>query len=233
MKPKSPKITPLSLQECSDLLQKEVPSAPALVTLKRWSAGGILDGAKMYPDGATRPKYNYEVVLKIVKKHISINAPTAPTAKKGVVQIQDSSAPAVSLSVSTGDDVTPTQSLAQMVPPTPVAAPLFNEGALVEAIKELINAELRPILSDAIAQSQKQMIDGLTNLDSIRKILMVKYDAEIHSLRTRLNEVLAENERLKESSSGLNAERINAHLGRISMKLDSISNARNGDHRYE
>lgn len=206
-------LVTLSLQDCAIRLREDLAhQAPALITLKRWSASGALDKAKVVSEGGTRPKYKYSVVLDIAKNTFR-RKPSEPR-KPSHAGIPLPTHSARRLEAFTTSN--PVQTRVEPVVDINTIADTVNLNHLSKAVAD----ELKPILAQALQVVQKQMLDGLANLDATRKSLMLRYDTEIHTMRERMTEVLAENKRL--SAQALDAARINGQLARLNDKFDAL-----------
>lgn len=193
---------PLTLQECADRLRRDLKlQAPALVTLKRWSASGLLDAAKTVPDGAARAKYSYSMVLQVARKNTRGRVPS------GGAVIRSESTPAHRPADVARHDV--------RSPDSPKSTVEVDLALLSKAIA----AELAPIMTQALAAAQKQMFDGLANLDATRKSLMLRYDAEVHGLRDTVASLRLEQKRL--SVEAVDVGRLNQQLSRLTDRIES------------
>jgi hypothetical protein len=254
----------LTLQACFERMQLESIRAPAVVTLKRWSTAGDLDGAKVTPKGASRAKYHYKVVRAVVLKKQEIAqgragrtaakkdsidtqsyfgelgepvgkmAAKAATASKKIeisnqfqaellAMIKECTAAAIHERL---ESVLQGFGAHQNLSDTPPALPAHQEEICTpgEASLKTISQSIGPIVAEAVAQSlgkiqdlQKQISDGLSNLDATRKMLMLKYDSELSSMRQRVSDLSDENRLLKAQS--LDGLRIKTALSRINEKL--------------
>lgn len=195
-------IPPLTLQECADRLRLDLKlQAPALVTLKRWSASGLLDVAKTVPDGAARAKYSYPMVLQVARKNTRSRAPSRSPARLDASSAHRPIA-AARPEVRSSD------------------APKSTVEIDLAHLSKAVAAELAPIMSQALVATQKQVLDGLANLDATRKSLMLRYDAEVHSLRDTVVALRLEQKRL--SAEAVDVGRLNVQLSRLTDRIESL-----------
>lgn len=177
--------------------------APALITLKRWSASGLLDEAKIIPDGALRAKYRYDHVLIVAKRYTRI---------KPIVQHRTLEPITLKSELPLG-----VLGLTELEMP-PVKSQEEGRAVDTEKLSKSIADELSPMIEKSVASIQKQMLDGLANLDATRKSLMLKYDAELHYLRERVAHLTSENRRL--SMDVVDASKLNIRLSKIQESID-------------
>lgn len=93
---------------------------------------------------------------------------------------------------------------------------------LAEALQPVLSAILEPLLRDALAATQKQLTDGLINLRSIERNLMLRFDSENQLLRSKVAELKQENDRLRQQSSSIDMARLQMTLARLTEKIDSL-----------
>lgn len=159
----------------------------------------MLDAAKSTPDGAVRAKYNYAKVLGIVSA--KVRGRTARPIKKRTTPAPAQEAPARSL---------------------PAAVSAIDLDALSRSVTAAVTDALKPVVAAALGAAQKQVLDGLATLDATRKSLMLRYDSELHALRTRVGELSQENQKLKSQTTELDGARISTELTRVRGRLDNI-----------
>lgn len=199
-----------TLSQCANLLKNEMgEQSPALVTLKRWSAEGLLDDAKTIPQNGVRAKYNYRSVLRLAKKQSAKRASNKPSPTPVAVE----AAPTNALYQAFLHRLDEQASQQKQAPQTSVV----SHPELVQAITQ----ELKPLIEQAVLQSQKQMENGLVNLDHIRKSLMLRYDSENSALRLKVDELTQF--RRKEDASTLDLSKMNQRLATLADKLNEMS----------
>jgi len=210
----------LSLPECEVRLRGAIGAhAPTLITLKRWSAGGRLDEAKVR-DHRGRPRYRYSRVEEVARARAAQSTSTHARAER--LKAAGRAGQRGVLMVDTRD----LEALKNVV--TLQLEELG--GQLVEQVRAGISEKvLTDVVSKAVAGAMEQLSKDITatvaSVDAIRKSLMLKYDAEVAMLRGRIDELKAENERLKASASGsLDAQRVYAQLNRVLDKLGALQN---------
>lgn len=209
-----------TLQECALLLDKdETVQAPKLITLKRWSASGQLDSAKVIPSGSSRPKFNYAEVLIVARRNQkALKTRSSPTGRSAHVLQRDQREP---LSPAFQRRIEPLQA------PHTSNAPLhLDELSVVgdvdmNALARAVAAQMKPLVTESLEAVQQQMLNGLANLDAVRKMMMLRYDTELHSTKERLAALTAENATLKEAV--MDAARLNMQLRKINEKLDNMA----------
>jgi len=202
----------LTLQECAARLHAEVHlggPAPSLITLKRWSAAGLLDKAKAVPAGSVRAKYQYARVRNLVKAKIQRNRRSQAAGKRA----------ASGKSAARGAEPSRVDDADQDHEPNETSQLIKVD---LEQLTSVVTAELSKITQTALAVSRQQIMDGLANLDATRKMLMQRYDAEFHLLRSRVEELTAENKRLRAEAGDLDGARIVSSLNHIRNNVATL-----------
>jgi hypothetical protein len=197
---------PISLTECALRLRAELgDAAPALVTLKRWSAAGHLDTAKHLARHASRARYQFPIVLQIAKskRDTRQEPPAATSADAGEGR-----------ELGRGVDPDALVSLEAMIDRSVRAA---VDAARPPSTQEAIDGAVSRALDQVLAK----MAAPLANLEAARRMLMSKYDAEANLLRQRIEELQLENQRLKLRASDVDAGKMNSLLQRILDRLNS------------
>lgn len=163
----------LSLSDCHDLARQQLgAAAPSLVTLKRWSAAGILDEAKTPRREGGRPRYRPELVLAVVRRRQAVpseeagasDAPPAPAAQGKATAPPEQNAFADEALEALRRDVSQIQEATQAL-----AAGQRQLASAVEALTLQVGSIAR----------------DMGNLDAARKMLMVNSDALTNQLRQR------------------------------------------------
>lgn len=213
---------PLTLQQCADQLKQDLRArVPAMITLKRWSSSGLLDHAKTLTKDNKRPKYVYAAVLAFVQskhknyssKEASPPAESSQSAQRHHGQDRD---------IGVHD--------------TAARAPIHKPTALGDAgaastdtafLLTSIERMLTPLVNDALGSVQRELGNGLSNLDAIRRMMMTKYENESTALRARVAELTSENHQLK--SVSIDASKLNLQISRLSEKVDSLTTQLRGN----
>lgn len=208
----------LSLPECHQRLTVLMgETAPAIVTLKKWSSRGKLKTAKVQ-EGRSRPRYRFSVVRKLAEQSV---------AKQQALKLQQDQARAASKRPAV-----PRPARKAAVDLAPLLDSLRTElGTAAAAIQtavrqELAEKALSSALQDAVSREltkvSGEVLSAIHVIDSIKRHLMNKYDAEVTALKERVRELERENATLREQSRSLDAQRVNANLTRILEKIDTL-----------
>jgi hypothetical protein len=232
-----PDIRPMSLARCLAHLRASEPGIafPAHVTLKRWSAAGLLAPALSEAPGR-RPLYKVGVVRDIclqmlpgrsARAHPSDPAGNDPQAR-GVGSTAASAAAEDALSPFGGQvDAAPSPA-ARSLPAAPneerldsVLAQLSTLQAQQAAFQAAVTKEL-----EAIAEQMARLTGAVENLDAVRRMLMLKSDSEVSSMRTRLDSANHELARLRASSSNVDAGKLATVLVRVEEALRQVEHTR-------
>ena len=216
----------LSLNDCHQLLIEELGNAaPSLITLKRWSASGILDGAKAVGQGAIRAKYKVGTVFQIVKDtfHPSLHA-----RQIGHSAHLDRTSITLSDAQQEGDnnaDDRLNHAGANGPPTGPQMGASIANASVIDA--DQIKRILEPLVEEALRKTQSELNRAILQVDDIRKTLMIRYDNELHALKNKVVELTAENARLKNASaSSSDNTKILIQLSRISDTVNEIAKDR-------
>lgn len=196
----------LTLPECHKRLVADMGAnnAPSMPTLKRWSASGRLDSYKKSGEGQ-RPKFQYDGLLSASKQfHVKVS---------NRVRVGRPKTPSIA---SNADSTGTSKSIVRLdqthVPPG------------TDEIASAVILGLQPLIEDfltkAASSAQKQMNEAIHALEGVRRSLMLKYDSQNETLRSRNEELNAELRKLKSESMDL--MRHNAVLSRIAEKLDRL-----------
>lgn len=214
----------LSLPECQARLRASVgPHAPTLITLKRWSASGKLDAAKVQ-SGRARPRYRYGDVEEVARKHAARSTSARArdhrvkaAARAGVAGQGENAV----LIVDRGDLDALKSAVGEQL------AKLG--GGLMEEVKagiadKILGEVVAQAMTAAMSRLTKDIVETVASVEVIRRTLMLKYDSETAMLRARNEELKAENDRLKRAAVDLDAQRISAQLNKIIDRLGVIHN---------
>lgn len=137
--------------------------APALVSLKRWSAAGALNSAQRFPDGRNRPLYVYQAVKAICQAKLPLRF----------------------------DDLPPEGSTPSPVTEAKVdLTPVLERMAALEGAYRQQQLQTQQALAD-IAQQLARLAAATDTLEHTRRTLMTRYDAEITALRSRIEQMQA------------------------------------------
>ncbi len=188
----------LSLADCHRRLLDDpsVVQAPSYVVLKRWSAAGLLDSARLRQPGERRERYAYGKVRALVHKRKGEAVPEAP------VPDRTGTKPATPLS-PVGDSVPP-------VPPDATDASTEGAGPALALLTNLVQGLIET--ADAIASE-------LADLRHMRHTLMTKYDAEAALLRERDSLQRAELSRLRQDTSTVDVAKLQMTLQQLLQRL--------------
>lgn len=183
-----------SLKEVCRRLQDDLgDSAPAEITIKRWSASGRLKTAEVRIGGTPRPRWRYSVVLRIVRSSFA-------KADADVEPLPASSRPPAA---GPSDGLRP-EHITEIV-----------HQAIADALRRL------PSPAPAVATAMHPEVQqAVANLAAAQRALMLKYDSEINQLRQRLAET---QEQLKAARNGaLDLMRLNGNLSAVAARLDAL-----------
>lgn len=211
----------LSLPECEARLRAALgPRAPTLITLKRWSAGGRLNVAKV-SDERGRPRYRYVDVEGVARERAQQS--TATRAREERLKAAAKAGGQDRVLIVDRRDLEALSNL--------FTVELEKLGGqLVDQIRsgiaeKVLTDVVREAVASATAALGKDLAAAIASVEAIRRSLMLKYDAETAMLRGRIDELKAENERLKRDAAGaLDAQRVSAQLNKIIDKLGEIQN---------
>lgn len=216
----------LSLDECRSLLLSELgDSTPALVTLKRWSQGGLLDCAKRIPDKGRRVRFHYQDLAARVRE-----------LSRSRIAPQDAPPPSIHTAtqveqvlVHNASELRASHRAAERVAAPDAEVEEFSAKVqarlgpdLAEALRPVLDDVLRPLLSEALAATQKQLTDGLANIRSIERSLMLRFDNENQLLRNKVAELKQENDRLRQQSNPIDMVRLQMTLTRLTEQIDAL-----------
>lgn len=178
--------------------------APALITLKRWSAAKALDRAQHRPAGRKRPLYDYETVKALClsrKAGTHEILPSQPHAEQHVAaEPSDEPAPASHCDAQpTGHGDAQAAHHGRLTHPREGASTISTEqyAALGQRLDRL-EMQFRVIEQslDKLLAGQAPLLSQLTqlaaaanSLEHSRKALMLRYDGENTELRARLQAV--------------------------------------------
>jgi hypothetical protein len=192
--------------------------APAMITLKRWRAQGLLDAAKHATPGKVHPLYDYAVIKEFCLQRLpmrtfaEVGAPAWPRAQPSAATgLAGLEAPLATATSSTS-------SLAHPIP-APAAdrahAAADVPGEVLERLDRLeqrmslhmqqqnqAQAQLLSMMQDLLERTLGQVMERLgsqadqiarvaaatADLEHTRKSLMGRYDGEITALRARLEQ---------------------------------------------
>lgn len=203
--------SPLTLVECASRLKDDLgDQAPALITLKRWSAGKQLNKAKYISKSTTagvksRPKYHYDKVLDVA---LGSRGLSSLPVKQVVLT------PAIPKASEAS-----TQATVDMVNPTNLNVNDLSE--LSDTIISRLKPHLDALVLKALEQSHKDVTNAINNVESVRRTLMLKYDAQVDALRNKCDELVAENRKLK--SEVMDANRVSSQLARLNDRIDQAN----------
>jgi hypothetical protein len=186
--------TPISLAECHRRLVAEMgDQAPAEITLRRMKKDGRLKRAIAKGTGHRTARYYFLEVYKIAQGISLANrpAPLAPSRRARRAEVGELSAAALA-------------HISQM----------FAQQ-MSHALKAAAGSAGQGAQSADGAREIKAAVD---NLEATRKMLMLRYDAELTSLKAR-NAQLEADLRLAQSTS-LDASRLTQRLGAVISLLE-------------
>lgn len=234
----------LSLPECAERLRREQDlHVPALITLRRWSADGVLDAARIYPPTqrakrgraaaprAPRPRYDYGKVLQFVRtQQATLQRYPVTAMQPGPERQAASEGQAISGRQRTDRDLLDPAS--RRSEPAPVPTPATGAPAAPEAVDAdklaqacaaataaAINEQLQPMVKAALEQLQRQLVAAMDNIEATRRTLMVKYDAELHSAKAHIAELQAQNAALRAAASPVDTARLVSLMSRVADRL--------------
>lgn len=229
MIPKTAKEQLLTLDECRSLLLGELgTSTPALVTLKRWSQGGLLGDAKRVPDQGRRVKFSYPHLLARVRElSKSRGASHSPPQHAALVpEHTAASRPTPNHEAGTPLTTSPAFEAGPEIEPRieEISAKVLTDlgPEMANALRPVLDEVLRPLLLEALATTQKQLVDGLANIRSIERSLMLRFDNENQMLRNKVAELKQENDRLRQQSNSIDTMRLQMTLTRLTEKIDAL-----------
>jgi len=220
-----------SLPECHAYCLKEMANPPALITLKKWSASGVLDSAKrrLAADlrgsatakrkrGTTQKsqgkvRYAMHAVLAIAEERLrftinnGVQAPASPDRRRpgGEAAQHDEVATAAML------DALATK-LSKSVTDA-VSAGVASHSGPGAAAAAAPSADLAALLA--------KTTDAIASLENTRRQMMVKYDAELQMWKQKCADLQAQNAALKASASQIDVMKTNILLNNI---LDRVNN---------
>lgn len=208
----------MSLRDCRDWVMIHEPGlrCPSLITLKRWSAQGKLDKAK---NGSARQAFSCSKLVEILR---DLNPKAQPQAQPQA-QSENGQAASASGEVTTGapkhvdnheDTLTPN------VAPN-VALKLEDVLDLVQTIAHRLSAiESRVQSIQESAAPTATLVRAIDNLDSIRKMLMLRHDEAITQLKARIEAAEDVAKHIKAMGDlPLELERLQRMLATIHLRL--------------
>lgn len=173
--------------------------APALVSLKRWSAAGVLQQAQHFPAGRNRPLYDYKAVREICLSKLPMRFDDLQAQPAALASSQQ--APQETGTPGPGGQADP-ELLARL-------------GAL-EAASERRHEEFRQVISQ-LTQQISRMASAAENLEHTRKSLMNRYDAELSGLRSQLEQM----QTASKASSGPGLDITAARLQQAAARIEA------------
>ena len=221
MSPARPTETLQSLRECAKQLAGEDwlgSRAPAYITLKRWAKQNLLKTARVLKAGVHHPLYRLEEVARIAReRHGQAEAKLAPVAARPA----QPGAPAARIEGEFPRTAVPA------IPQLPLrllGAEDVGQAAIAGTLA-LIADTLIEIRNSLAGRSKQEdlLINGLTDLDVTRKLLMNKYDGELTSLQKKVGDVTAENAALKKMHSPIDVAKLNMIMSRVSDQLAGLA----------
>lgn len=176
-----PKVL-LSLADCATRLRAASDlgaRAPAHITLKRWSAAGVLEAAVVREEGK-RPLYDLALVRDIALAQMAER--WVPQLDFEAAEGQAAAAPAPATQTSKAEVVAAEPSSAG----GPTIEDLADRVDRIAASQDALRQEMTAAIQQALEQSAR-LAAAAENLEATRRSLMVRTDAEITSLRSQLN----------------------------------------------
>ena len=170
--------------------------APALVSLKRWSAAGALQAAQHFPAGRTRPLYEYSAVREVCLRKLPMRFDDIPAAALA--------RPAVPAGPTHGQARDEAQALE-----------VLRRIETLAADSERRHEELRQTMAE-MTQQMARMSAAAENLEHTRRTLMNRYDAEMSGLRTQLENMQA----AAKASSGQGMDLAAARLQQAAARIE-------------
>ena len=98
----------------------------------------------------------------------------------------------------------------------------MSAQSLSMQISDNIADDLKPLVHAALASVQAQLVDALDNLDATRKMLMLKYDSEMQTLRAKVADLQNQNTLLKAASA--DSAKINIQLSKLNDAVNLLAN---------
>lgn len=197
----------LSLAACLDHLRARDPHVayPAHVTLKRWSAAGVLAPAISESPGR-RPLYKVGVVREICLKQMAGRPGSA----------QDSS-----VQVRSAPDVRAARPDPARSPASPSDGQLETMLHQLEAMQAQQTAFQSQVTAalESVAEQLAKFKASVDNLDAVRRMLMLKSDNEVTGMRARLDAANHEVARLRAGSTSVDAGKLATVLVRVEEAL--------------
>ncbi len=165
--------------------------APALVSLKRWSAAGVLQSAQHFPAGRNRPLYDYQAVKAICQSKLPMRFDEAG------------------------------QAAAALAPPGTASTdltPVLERLAGLEAALQAQASQQQAALKE-ISTHLAKLSSAAENLEHTRRSLMTRYDAEMTTLRTRIEQLQSAARESTGPGIDLAAARLSQAASRIEQAL--------------
>jgi hypothetical protein len=217
----------MSLRECAERLRQPHElgdSAPAHVTLKRWSAGGLLDKAKA--DQTGRPVYDLAKVREIVREqlagrfqgpsYIDSGAGEAPAGRKSVA----------------GDHAGAGATAAQAAASQIVDVQAINDR--FERIEQSI-LQLATTFQAALGEVMTQVArcaQASESLDSVRRTLQLRTDGEMTALRAQLAQAQTATKRHPEGDQAQALMKLGVELRGIAQRMEDIWGVLDKGHKH-
>lgn len=187
---------PCSLSECATLIGNILgEKAPAYITLKRWSASGRLDSAKI-DSVHGRPRYLPVKILEMIDRPA---APHVVTGEGGSLCRADDSLSSPQSSISASDFALEIEGLKDSL-------------RQIDARQRAVEVEVQKV-----AQHVKSIHSDLSNLNAIRVMMMNNTDSMVTMLKQRLAQ--AESQLRAQSSSDLDYIKLMRVLGQVEALL--------------
>ena len=218
----------MSLRECAERLAQDHElgkRAPAHVTLKRWSAGGVLDEAKANQSG--RPLYDMAKVRKICREQLAGRFDSPSYIDSGAGDPSTGGMPAAA-----GAHAEPGASAGQAAVSQIADVQAINErfDRIEQSILQLANT-FQAALGEVMSQVAR-CAQASENLDSVRRTLQLRTDGEMTALRGQLAQALTATKRSPEGEQAQVLMKLGVELRGMAQRMEDIWSVLDKGHKH-